>query len=414
MVPADRLASIVSGVLILVMLVVAGCQGQRAEAPAVKAGSAESTPERASTPKTSSNDRVPPTPQETPYGVTTNQAGNEAGKVRAEAAKTEPSGPAVELTLKFMPGQAATYKLTSETYKSVEWKGAEEAKPSQFTDARTGSHVELTFEQRVQQVLDDGNATLEITIRGVKDVIESVNKVMLDFDSARPADSDNPLTALVGKSYRVKMSPQGQILEISNVEPVRQALQGNLPGHSVAARLLSDDEIRNRHEIVALSALKDRQVRPGQTWSSVRTFSFDDLGAKAYERVYTLKQAGRVGLAPPGPAGSEVGGASPTLQPPTVKSEDRVAIVEMKAIPSAALAEELHKKQTVNPFASLSDNSDSYEGWLVLDLDRGQVREYVEQMQNEWVIADPGSMQTGQPTAIKMAARRLYRLERVE
>ena len=114
----------------------------------------------------------------------------------------------------------------------MEWKGSEAAKPPKFTDGRTGSHVELTFEQRVQQVQDDGNAVLEITIRGVKDVIESVNKVVLDFDSARPADSDNPLAALVGKSYRVKMSAQGQVLEISNVEPVRQAVQGVLPAAS--------------------------------------------------------------------------------------------------------------------------------------------------------------------------------------
>jgi len=85
----------------------------------------------------------------------------------------------------------------------------------------------------------------------------------------------------------------------------------------------------------------------------------------------------------------------------------------MKAIPSAAQAQELHQRQAANPFVSLSDNTDSYEGRLVLDLDRGQVREYTEQMQNEWIIADPSSMQTGQPTAIKMAARRLHRLEQV-
>ena len=387
MVPADRLASIVSGVFILMMLVVTGCQGQRAEAPATRVGPADSTTaealpsvSRASSPRSEGGT---PSTRETPDGVTTNEARN----VQAEAGKTEPSGPAVELMLKFVPGQTVIYKLTSESYKSVEWKGAETAKPPKFTDGRTGSHVELTFEQRVEQVQDDGNAVLEITIRGVKDVIESVNKVVLDFDSARPVDSENPLAALVGKSYRVKMSPQGQVLEISNVEPVRQALRGVLPGHRVAARLLSDEEIRSRHEIAALSPLKERQVRPGQTWSSIKTFSFDDLGAKTYERVYTLKQV--------------------------QQDKDRVAVVEMKAIPSAALAEELHKKQTVNPFAGLSDNSDSYEGRLVLDLDRGQVREYVEQMQNEWVIADPSSMQTGQPTAIKMAARRLHRLEQV-
>ena len=86
----------------------------------------------------------------------------------------------------------------------------------------------------------------------------------------------------------------------------------------------------------------------------------------------------------------------------------------MKAIPSAAQAEQWQKQQAVNPFASMSDHTDSYEGRLVFDLDRGQVREYVEQMQNEWVIADPTAVQAGRPAAIKMAARRLHRLEQVE
>jgi hypothetical protein len=391
---ADRLAGIGSGVFILMMLAVAGCQGQRAEGPATRGEPVDSMSATPSSPKAASSGQAlqtsnfkPQTPQETPDGVTTSQTASESRRVSAEAGKPEPSGPAVELALKFVPGQVATYRLTTEFYKSVEWKGSPAAKPAKFTDGRTGSHVELTFEQRVLQVQEDGNAVLEITIRGVEDVIESVNKVVLDFDSARPADSENPLAALVGKSYCVKMSPQGQVLEISNVELARQAVQGVLPQHRVAARLLSDDEIRNRHEIAALSTLKERQVRPGQTWSSIKTFSFDDLGAKTYERVYTLKQV--------------------------QQDEDRQAIVEMKAIPSAAQAEQWQKQQAVNPFAGLSDNTDDYEGRLVLDLDRGQVREYVEQMENAWVIADPTSLQTGQPTAIRMAARRLHRLEQV-
>jgi hypothetical protein len=406
MVSADRLAGVVSGGFILMILAVAGCQGQRAEGPATKVGADHGVAargERPGSPEEVVRGRT--TYEEPPEGGTP----NESKRVPAEAAKAEPPGPAVKLTLKFVPGRAATYKLTSESYKSVEWKGAQDAKPAKFTDGRTGSHVELTFEQRVHQVQDDGSAVLEITIRGVKDVIESVNKVVLDFDSGKPTEADSPLAALVGKSYRVKMSPQGQVLEISNVEPARQAVQGVLPQHRVAARLLSDDEIRNRHEIAALSALKDHQVRPGQTWSSIKTFSFDDLGAKTYERVYTLRQVLGSQLSVPSSVASTV-----NRELSTANSPGRQALVEMKAIPSAARAEELYKQQTVSPFAGLSDNTDSYDGRLVLDLDRGQVREYVEQMQNEWVIADPGSLQTGQPAAIKMAARRLHRLEQVQ
>jgi hypothetical protein len=83
----------------------------------------------------------------------------------------------------------------------------------------------------------------------------------------------------------------------------------------------------------------------------------------------------------------------------------------MKAIPASARVE--YQRRVANPLARMSDNADSYEGRMVFDPDRGQVREYTEQMQNEWIIADPTSIEKGQPTALRMAARRLYRLEQV-
>ena len=195
---AGRLAGVVSSVLVA-MLAVAGCQGQRAEAPATRAlvVCPQSLPER----QGASPDRVAgfqpavrgrDALDTTPHGVTTNETAPEIKKVPAEAGKPEPSGPAVELALKFVPGQATTYKITTESRRA--WNGRARRRPSlpQFTDGRTGNHVELTFEQRVQQVQDDGSAVLEITIKGLKYVGEVVNKVVLDFDSARPEDSDNP------------------------------------------------------------------------------------------------------------------------------------------------------------------------------------------------------------------------------
>jgi hypothetical protein len=427
---ADRWAGVVGGVLSLGMLI-AGCHEQHAEAPATGLGSVRSVPvsnrgeERSEegakvrgqedegpptqdSARGSSEKALRPSPVPTflpsssvAQDVNANQAAPEARKTPAKASKAEPSGSAVELTLKFVPGQAATYKIATELQKSVEWKGAAARKPAQFTDGRTGNHIELTFEQRAREVQGDGSAILEVTIKGLKYVGEVVNKVVLDFDSARPEDSGNPLAALISKSYQVKISPKGQVLEISGADAVRQAAQGALPGQSVALRLLSNDEIRNRHEIAALTALKESSVRPGQSWSNVRTFSFDDLGTKTYERIYTLQQVGSGQL------------SVPSSQSPAANSQGRLAVVEMKAIPSAARAAELHRGPA-SPFIATSDNTDRYDGRLVLDLDSGQIREYTEQMLNEWIIADPGSMQTGQPTAIKMAARRLYRLERIQ
>ena len=87
----------------------------------------------------------------------------------------------------------------------------------------------------------------------------------------------------------------------------------------------------------------------------------------------------------------------------------------MKAIPSAAMAEELHKRQTAGPLAGLFDNTEKYEGRLDFDLDGGRIREYVEEMRTEWVVADPAVMQdaAAPPRGLKMGARRLHRLELV-
>ncbi len=414
---AGKLADVVSVALVAVVLTGAGCQEQRAEAPAMKTEPVRSVPARASSEgvpdsksQVSRGESRLPTSEETPRGVTT----NENKKVPAEAEKAESVGPAVELVLKFVPGQTATYRITTERQKSIEWKGSPTAKPAQFADGRSGNRVELTFEQRVVQVQDDGAAVLEITIKGLKYVGESVNRVVLDFDSVRPEDAGNPLARLIGKGYQVKMSPKGQVVEIANAGPVRLAVQGNLPGNGVAQRLLADEEIRNRHEIAALSTLKDSSVRPGQTWSSIRVLSFDDLGAKTFERVYTLKDVGGAvhTISKEGSTQTKaVGGEGVRSTPYPGNAAGRLAVVEMKAIPSVALATELYQRQASNPFASMSDNAGSYEGRLVLDLDQGQVREYGEQMQNEWVIFDPNSGQN--PAAIRMAARRLHRLEQV-
>jgi hypothetical protein len=388
---AGRLAGTVSGVLVLGALV-AGCQGQRGQAPAETVGCAVHTDSR-------DQDAAAGGLHSTPYAT----ASATAPEIEPEKAQ-----PAVELALRFVPGQATTYKITADQYKSVEWKGAVEAKPEKFTDGRTGNHIELVFEQRVRQVQADGVGVLEVTIQRLKYVGEMVNKVVFDFDSARPQDVGSPLALVVGQSYQVQMSPKGQVLEISQVEPIRQAVQGGLPGHTIAARLLSDEEIRSRHEIAALSALKESSVRPGHSWSSIRTFSFDDLGGKTYERVYTLQQIG--GAVPADSTDREVAGGGVHSTP----YEGRMAVVEMKAIPSTALAEDSHQRPAVNPFMRMSDNTDRYEGRLVLDLDGGQVHEYTEQMQNEWIIADPAAVQTGRAAAIRMAARRLHRLERVQ
>lgn len=309
----------------------------------------------------------------------------------AQVPVTEPNeaGPAAELALKFAPGRSTTYKVTTEVQKGVQWEGASGTKPAAFKGGHSGSRVEMTFEQRIESVDDEGDAVVQITIKALKYVGRKRDDVVLDFDSTRDEDRDNPLAKLVGESYKLEMSARGEILALIDVEPLRQAVQGLLPAHDTAQKLLSRGQILQRHEVVALSASKERIVRPGRNWSSVKAFSFGMMGAQSYERIYTLKEV--------------------------QDDEAPLAVIEMKAIPSAALAEEMHKQQVVNPFAGMFDNTGSYEGRLELELGTGTIRRYVEEMRTEWVVADPeAATGAAKPSALRMSAMQLYRLESVE
>lgn len=297
----------------------------------------------------------------------------------------------VELRLRFSPGETRTYKVTSDVERSVKWEGDTSRKPASFRSAATGNHIEMTFEQQVVESDDEGQGVVEITIKGLRYLGRVRDKEVLDFDSTAADDAESPLARLIGQRYRVRMTAKGRVSAVVDVAAARAAVEGDTDAHETAQRLVADSVIRRRHEIPALTALEGEQVRSGEEWSSTRTIAFGRMGAKAYERVYSLtgveEQDGR-----------------------------RVAVVEMKAIPSAVAAEELHEAQPVNPFASMFDSQGSYEGRLTLDLDRGAIGEYFEHVDVQWVAADMSGAEEGaaSPAVLKMVAAELYKLERIE
>lgn len=311
--------------------------------------------------------------------------------VAVEAAQAEESGAVVKLALTFVPGRTTTYKVTTETEKRVKWEGNMTKKPAAFKAGRTGYHVEMTFDQQVGRLDDNGHAAVKVTIKALKYSGQVHGQTVLDFDSAKSLDKDSPMAALIGQSYRLQMTPRGQVIAVIDVGPAREAVEGVTAAHRTAAKLLSEKAIRQRHEVAALTALESDTVRPAAHWSKAAAFSFAMLGAKVYERVYTLQG---------------VEGAGDTQE----------AVVVMKAIPSAAGAGAEHQGQAVNPLVGMFDTTDSYEGQLRFDLKAGQVGEYFERLETEWVIADPAAIQTGDanPAVLRMGATESFKLERVD
>ena len=329
------------------------------------------------------------------------QAGTEPPKLAEPAVQPEKQAPEpepqpesqvppVELTLKFTPQDSATYGVVTESRRTIKGEGSL-ATDSAFKGGTTANKAEMTFTQQIKSVDDKGNAVVEITISGLKYTAKMKDNVTMDFDSSREKDWNNPLYKLVGQSYAIELTPSGQVSKVIDAARAQALITGDSPAGRTALQVLSTNAIEQRHSIPALPAADQNQRRPGDNWSSVKGFSFGMMGSKSYERIYTLKQIEDV-------------------------DDGRIAVIEMDAIPSAELTEELQDEQTMGIFSKMFDNTETYTGRLKLDLTTGQVEEYFEKLVSEWVAVDPAAGQSGEsePAALRMTATRFHHIEKLD
>ena len=294
------------------------------------------------------------------------------------------------LALKFTPQDSTTYRVITEREKSVEFRGPL-ADDRAFEGGSTSSRVEITFAQEIQSVDNRGNAIAKITIKELKYLAKVKNVPDANFDSSRAQDQGSPLAKLIGQNYRIKFSPAGEVIAVVDVRGAQAAVRGRTPAHQTALALLKHNVIKERHTVLTLPPADKNKVRVGDNWSSIRNFSYGLLGSETFERIYTLKEL------------KDINGR-------------RLAVVEMNAIPSAEMAEELYKKQAPGVLSNMGDNIQTYTGQLELDLTTGNVEKCFEKLRTEWIIADP-SIKPGdnkEPAAVKMAEARLYSLERID
>ena len=306
--------------------------------------------------------------------------------------KVEPEEqkPTVKLALKFTPEDLTAYKLTTERERGVIWEGPLINKPRSFVGGHSGNRIEMTFTQRIQNVNDEGNAVAKITIKGLKYLTKVKDNIILDFDSSREKDRNSPLGKLIGQSYTIEITASGEVSKIIDVSGARTAV-GDASSSQRAARLLSTAVIKEQHTIPALPGAERNQLRTGESWSNIKTFSFGPLGSKSYERIYELKE---------------------------IKDTDkrRTAIVEMSVVPSSEKAKELHKEQVISFFSQMFDNPvETYTGQLKLDLTSGKIEQYFEEFRSEWIAVNPmASEKDKEPDILRMSATRLYHIERID
>jgi len=288
-----------------------------------------------------------------------------------------------------MQTNTLAYKVTTETQRRVDWEGNSSNQPDSFTGGQTGNKVEVTFNQEIQNVDNQGNTIAKITITGLKYLLEEKNEMVTDFDDSRKEDQKNPLAALIGKSYTIEITPTGEVSKVIDINGTPVTVLENSSNNQAALRLLSTDAIKKRHTISALPEVKINELTEGQTWSKIENFSFGWMGAKSYEKTYTLEKIEKSG-------------------------NHRIATARMNAIPSVEKAKELYQQQETSMFADISDNKDIFTGLLKLDLTTGQIEEYSEKLTAEWVIVDPNPQNPDRPAALKMTSIQSYSIEKIE
>ena len=312
---------------------------------------------------------------------------------RAEPAEpvTQPPVPgAVTLALKFAAQDSANYRLITERNRRVDFEGALSGDAA-FKGGETGDKVEMTFGQQIQSVDDKGNAVAKITITALKYLAKEKDVLRLDFDSLRAEDRNSPFARLIGHSYTIEITPSGEVIRVIDAEQARAAVGSGTPASERALVLLESDAIKERHTVAALPPADKSSLRTKDDWSKIKTFDFGLLGAKAYERIYLLKEVKKV-------------------------RGRNIAVVEMNAIPTTDVAEQMQGEQLPNAFAKMFDSRDIYTGRLRLDLTAGKVDSYFEKMLSEWVVVDPlakGPVDQ-EPATLRMMATQLYSLERID
>jgi hypothetical protein len=302
--------------------------------------------------------------------------------------KPQEQKPTVKPALKSAPADRITYKVTTDRERGVIWEGPLKNKPKSFVGGHSGNKIEMTFTRQTKSVDAEGSAVVKITINALKYSAKVRDKIVLDFDSSRKEEQDNPLSKLIGQSYTIELTASGEVSKVIDANDARAAVAGSGISNARATQLLSTQAITEQHSIPALPDVDNGQLIPGKTWSDIKTFSFGPMGAKSFERIYEIKQI------------IETDGR-------------RIVIVQMNAVPSTAKAKEFYKEQSTGVFSSMFDNTETYTGRLRLDLTSGQIEKYTEEFRSDWVAVDPlATKQETEPDMLRMSATRIHRIER--
>lgn len=201
------------------------------------------------------------------------------------------------LQYRWTKGEDVAYRFAQESTASIS------GLPGGLGDIDVQTRMSQRLRARVEDVAADGAATINYLYESARwEVISPMGTMRYDT-----AASDNPpadamsapiremLTALVGESFVVVMSRQGEIQKVEGMDRLMEKVFKGLPSNPELQAALqglrssfSDAGMRAAFA-QAYSLFPDRAVKPGDTWERQMTMPVPMVGQMTARTAFTLK-----------------------------------------------------------------------------------------------------------------------------
>ncbi len=293
--------------------------------------------------------------------------------------------PETEVVLKPVEGQVSTYKAVDLYRKDYLF---DQPSGDKQTIKNTEMSTEVTYDQVTKGIDTEGNVTADITIKSLKYLNSDSEGMNIDYDSSRDTDARSAFARLIGQTYTIKISPSFEVLEISNVESARDAIEGGRESR-FAEGFVSDKSIQRRHEVFSLPDKDKKTLKVGDSWSRIIPSPAGVLIPKNYEKIYTVEKITGSGL----------------------------TLIKMNATPTSKKLETQSKQSdALEMFRNFFDSEDDFTGRLLINTETGKVYEYNESLKSKYTAAEfpRGEPKPEQPDVLNLSFTEIHSIGLVD
>lgn len=296
------------------------------------------------------------------------------------AAAAEP----VDIKFKWSKGEPVVYRMTQKMAGTVTMPGQ--------PPMRTSQEVVTTTTMNVEEIAEDGVATVRVTTDAVRAELDlpMMGKVVYDSTAPDAGGEFNPMTRgfviMVGESFTLVVTPMGEVRKVEGVDRIFDKLAAeNAAPQMIAAmkQSMGDGAMREMME-KSLRVWAAEGVEPGDSWSITLDQSVPMVGTMTSDATVTLKDVTTID-------GRRIARIGTTMK--------------LRLVPSGAEVEGMP------PGMKFSMEGGTGEGETLFDLDAGHMRSMrmvMEMpMEMKMPLSDGGEMSVKQDMTSTVAMERI-------